>query len=197
MKRIVQLVLLLALLAGCAKKESPYDKMPLPPERIAMPGYSLMPVNEPGWVRVKGAGLVLSRYGASVDETEQVMGSVIAVPQLAGVHALRHFFKRTMVDDVYSGRYEPVSLDFEELNYRGARCVRSHLVSIDRYPVTFDMNSTKTMRLESYQQLCLHPDDFRAGVLIAVTQQYYPGNEDAAFADKAVAVLESLRFSKP
>lgn len=195
-RKLLLLIVLLALLPACAKK-SPYTPVPVPPQRMVLKGYSVMPLDEPGWVSIKGNDeLMLSRYGASIDETQVVMASVVQVPPVRTPQELEQFFKRTMLDDVYSGRYEPVSQDIKSLTYQGASCVRSHLVSIDRYPVTF-AEGDKTMMLESYQQLCLHPDAPQVGVVLEYSQHYYPGNNDPAFGDKAGKVFDGLRFRKP
>jgi hypothetical protein len=181
-------------LAGCAAP-LPGPELPLPPQRIAQPGYSILPLNENGWIRApyQPNQLTLGKYGKNPDETFAIQAMLVRVPAHSSHQDLARAVKDAQAADSNPKRFKILKHEVTPETANGARCARSQMLTEDHAAVK-RTSTPGPMLLEVSNLICVHPKDGAAGVSLTYSHRYYPGHSDAGFAAKAAQVLSSLQF---
>lgn len=186
----------LAWLAGCATNPQRPQELRNPTERIALQGYSLMPVNEPGWLVLarNGSQIALAKRGVRQDASIAIQGSRIQLPEFKSSDELIQAIRQTPATDSNSQRFNVSLHDVTLFRKQGQDCALRHVIAQDNAAVK---RTTRPgfMVLEAISLTCPHPDDRRVGVNVAYSQRAYPGDRDAAFSEKAMTVLQGVEFS--
>lgn len=184
------------VLFGCASTPQPLQALPLPPQKIMQPGYSLLPLNEKDWF----AGprnqyqLSLVKHGGHADESFAIQGIASRLPVFATADEFLQIVKEGQAADTASPRFKIVSHSVVEDTLRQTQCARSHLVAEDSRPVK---RTTKvgSMILEVSMLVCAHPNSRELGISIIYSHRYYPGQADSAFMQKADQVMSGVEFT--
>ena len=182
-------------LAGCASAPQRPPELPFPPQRITQPGYSLMPLDERGWL----AGprdqyrLVLGKYGAHPDETFAIQGIVSQLPEFDSAEEFLRIVKEGQSADTDTTRFPIPKQDVVEDSTKAAQCARSHLITEDREPVK-RTKRTGAMVLEAASLTCAHPRNPRLGIHVVYSHRYYAGQSDPAFIEKADRLMRGVEF---
>ncbi len=191
-------ILCAALLAtSCASLAPRLPAVPVPPQRISQKGYSLMPLNEPGWmIGVRNSyQLALLKRGEDPEGTLAIQATLVNLPAFSTDEELARLVKDRQAQDTDPQRFTVMKHEVTAYSQQGTACVKSHLVTEDHMAVKRS-GTPGDMVLEALTLTCPHPKDRHVGVNITYSQRYYPEQKDPAFLGKATRVLSSIEFSE-
>lgn len=197
MKRIfASAIIATVALLGCASSPQRPQELPLPPQRINQPGYSLLPLNEKGWfVGPRNQyQLSLGKYGSHADETFAIQGIASKLPEFSSTDDFVRLVKEGQAADTDPKRFKILQHKVVADSSRSAQCARS-------YSITEDNNAVKRtptsgpMVLEAAALTCAHPGNKILGITIIYSHRYYSGQADPAFMQTADQVMNSVEFT--
>lgn len=182
-------------IAACAPMQPKLQELQVQPERIIQNGYSLVPMNEAGWV-VAGRNqyqLVLVKAGSNPDETIAIQAMLFELPEFKSTEEFVRLTKDGQAKDTDLQRF--VIKKHEVVAYPKMRsnCTKAHIVTEDKAAVKRSGKSG-SMILEALTLTCAHPKDKKVGVNVTYSHRYYPEQGDEAFIEKATSVLDSVEF---
>lgn len=192
--RRVAVISLLITLSACIS----LPKLSLPPERISQNGYSLLPLNEPGWL-VLGRdkySLGFVKHGSNEDESFVIQTMFSGVPEYKTNEEFLRVIKEGQAKDTSVSRFDIFKHEVISYSMRGVDCARSHLVSLDQ-SATLRSKRTGEMVLEALALICAHPSEKSLAINIVYSHRHYPGQEDPGFIEKGNAVLNSVKLFEP
>jgi len=186
-------VMFLLALAGCSLAPPRPVAISLPPQPIIKDSFSLLPLNEGGWL-VVGQGsdvLSLGTRGAVPGETRIVNGFVRPLPTDmtdAGFLAFAKSVKKMEPPK----RYELLKQEAQEDNSTAKNCAKVRATLKDLAPNVFTKR-TDPMIIDSLYWVCKHPDG-KSAVIIEYSHRLYAGNEEKTFEKNAETVFRGLEF---
>jgi len=190
-------VLSLSLLAvSCASVQSKLEEIRVPPERIVENGYSLVPLNEKGWL-VGGRNpvqLVLGKLAENPDESFVINSTLVKIGPYKTENDFVRLVKASQEQDNNPQRFKVKKFDVSAYDGKGTECAKTYAQFEDNAAARKSGN-TGTMILEVLSLSCAHPKNKSIVVYVGYSQRYYPGHEDKAFLEKAMTVLNSLEFT--
>lgn len=191
---IVSLVAIAAGTSSCAPVRPSMEELPLPPQRIVQRGYSLLPLNEAGWLigYRDPEKLVLGKRGNNPDETFVIRSFTQVLPPLKSQEEFIGFAKSVLIMEG-AARHKVISQEEKQVIVKGQSCVQTDTLMEDHEAVKRS-SRTEPMILQAHSLLCKHPNGSTA-VLIAYSHRYYQGNQDQASARKAQTIFDSIEFS--
>jgi hypothetical protein len=200
MKLLQTVVVLCAafVFASCASTRPSLPEIKLPPERISQNGYSLMPLNEPGWV-IEGRNaytFAFGKLGANHDETFAIQALFSRLPAYDTNADFLQLIKDGQSKDSGSPRFEILKHDVTPFPMKGADCAESHMVTID-HAAKRRSGNTGDMILEALTLSCAHPSEKTVAIHVTYSHRHDPGQDDPAFMDKGTTVLSSVELSEP
>ena len=204
LKWYLSLTLLLAL-AGCSSSLSNMmaeklgylpshpniTKISLPPKLIVKDSFSLLPLNEDGWiVDVQGNDTLLLRRRFVSGETRVISGFVRPMPADATDDGFLTFAKAIKkIDD--PKRLVDFKQETQKDDSSGKDCVRVRSTMKDMRPR--NTGRSDPMIIDSLFWVCKHPDGKKA-VIVEYSDRFYPGNEEATFEQNAEAIFHGLEL---
>lgn len=196
MKKLLAPALLFSIvfISACATTRPAMQEVSLPPQRIILNGYSLVPLDEKGWLiglREREA-VVLGKRGNDPDENMVIRAFAEVLPPLKSEEEFIGFAKSVLVMEG-AARHKVLSQQTRPLKIKTQSCVRSDTVMEDHNAVK---RSTKTgpMILEAYSMVCKHPNG-STGIAVVYSHRFYAGQKDPAAGAKAQIIFDSLEFS--
>lgn len=200
MEQLQKIVVLCAIfvLASCATTRPSPPEVKLPPERILQKGYSLMPLNEKGWV-IEGRNaytFAFGKLGANQDETFAIQAMFSRLPAYETNANFLQLIKDGQSKDTGSPRFEILKHDVTPFPMKGTDCAESHMVTID-HAAKRRSGNTGDMILESLTLSCAHPSDKTVAIHVTYSHRHDPGQDDPAFMEKGAAVLNSVELFEP
>ena len=200
MKHLQKVVMLCAffVLASCAATRPLPPEVKLPPERIVQNGYSLMPLNEPGWMIGKRDKYqsFLVKLGANPDETFAIQGMMSKLTTFNTNAEFVQLVKEGQVKDKDAQRFKIISHEVTSFPMAGIECAKSHMI-IEDHAAVKRTNDSRDMILEVLTLSCAHPSEKSVGVHGVYSHRHYPGQEDPAFIEKGMNVLNSVELFTP
>jgi hypothetical protein len=187
-------VLGILLLAGCPSGRFYTMPLELPPSRANHLGFSLVPLNEQGWVVLQKypSFLSLSKPGKDPDETFWLRANTMKMSAYASQEA---FFEEIRKPGTASSeRFRLIAHTARLAPEKGEKCARLHSVTEDRASARKSARADY-MFLEGYSLVCVHPKNPSVGVFVGYSQRYYPGSRSASLEADAEAVLGSVTFT--
>jgi len=199
MKYLQRIVILCTTLVitSCASLRPQMPEVQIPPERISQKGYSLVPLNEKGWL-IAGRNayqIALVKRGESPDETFAIQALPFRLPTFKTHEEFVTIIKEGQAKDTDPQRFKIVKQEVTDYLMKGTDCVKSHMITEDHSAVKISGKSGK-MLLEALTLTCAHPKDNNVGISIIYSQRYYPGQRDAAFVEKATRVLDQVELTE-
>lgn len=184
------------LVASCASTRPQLAEIQVPPERIIQKGYSLVPLNEKGWMVAERNGyqLALGRQGDNPDETFVIQAIPFKLPAYKTMDEFVSQIKEGQIKDTDPQRFKIVSHEVSAYPVKGADCAKAHLVTEDR-AATKRSGKAGDMVLEAMSLNCTIPGEQNVGISIVYSQRNYPGQGDPAFEEKAASILNSVEFT--
>ena len=200
MKQLQKIVVLCAaiVVTSCAATRPPPPEVKLPPERILQKGYSLMPLNEPGWL-IEGRNaysFAFGKLGTNQDETFAIQAMFSRLPTYDTNANFLQLIKVGQAKDTGSPRYEILKQDVTPFPMKGADCAESHMVTID-HAAKRRSGNTGDMVLESLTLSCAHPSEKTVAIHVIYSHRHDPGQDDPAFMEKGATVLNSVELFEP
>jgi hypothetical protein len=179
---------------GCATGRPPFPEVSLPPQPFLQKGYSLVPLDAPGWLigYRDSEKLVLGKPAADPDENSVIRASTQVLPPLKSEEEFMGFSKSVLVMEGAT-RYKMLSQETKLLTIKDQPCVRTDTVMEDHGAVKRS-SRTDLMILEAYSVLCKHPNN-SIGILVAYSHRYYAANKDLDSPNKAQKIFDSIAFS--
>ena len=200
MKLLQQFVVCALILAitACASTRPALPEVKLPPERISQKGYSLMPLDEAGWLiaqRNKYA-LALVKTGVNVDETLAIQASISKIPSYSTNQDFVNAIKDGQEKDTDPQRFKILKHDVTSFPMAGGDCAKSYLVTEDHAAIKRS-GSPGIMILEALTLSCAHPSERSIAVHVTYSHRHYPGQDDPAFMEKGNALINSVTLFEP
>lgn len=200
MKQLQKIIVLCAalVLAACAAKRPPLPEVKIPPERMLQNGYSVMPLNENGWVVVarNAYQFSLAKPGENPDETFAIRAMLSRIDTFNTTEDFVQQIKEGQIKDTSPPRFKLLTHDITPFPKPGIDCVKSHMITEDNAAVTRS-GGTAEMILEALTLSCAHPDEKSVAIHVIYSHRHYPGTQDTAFMEKGTAVLDSVDFFAP
>ena len=199
LKKLVVLstVIMIASCAAPSPRLSP-PEVKLPPERIFQKGYSVMSLNETGWL-IAGRNQYefgLAKQGVNPDETYAIQGMTSKLPTYNTNAEFVQLTKEGQIKDTDPQRFKILKHEVTTFPMAGVDCAKSHLIMEDHAAVKRS-NDSRTMILEALTLSCAHPSEKSVGIHVVYSHRYFPGQEDGAFVEKGSSVLNSVELFKP
>lgn len=179
----------------CASTSPVMEELSIPPTRITQKGYSLVPLNEKGWL-VRGRNpvqLALGKLTENPDESFVIHATMVKVGPYKTKEDFVRLIKDSQARDTDPQRFKTFKHDVTAYTKNATECARSHSIVEDNAAARASGNKG-IMILEVLALSCAHPKDKSVAVYIGFSQRYYAGHRDSAFMDKANTVLSSLEF---
>lgn len=182
---------------SCASITPRFLEVHIPPERISQQGYSLVPLNETGWLigARNSYQLALLKRGEDPEGTLAIQATLVELPAFKTDEELARLVKERQAQDTDPQRFTTMTHEVTAYSQKGTTCVKSHLVTEDHAAVKRSA-TPGDMVLEALTLTCPHPNDQHVGVNVTYSQRYYPEQRDPAFLEKATRVLESIEFTE-
>lgn len=183
-------------ITACVPMQPKLQELQLPPERIAQKGYSLVPMNEQGWL-VAGRNqyqLALVKAGVNPDESIAIQAMPVRLPEFRSPDELISLMKEGQVKDANTQRFTIKKHEVVAYPKKGSNCAKSYLVTEDNAAIKRSAR-TGGMILEAMTLVCAHPKDKNFGLTVTYSHRYYPGQGDATFVERATRVFDSVEFS--
>jgi len=184
------------VLTSCASVQPRVPEVQIPPQRITQKGYSLVPLNEKGWL-IAGRNayqLALAKRGENPDETFAIQAIPFRLSAFKTSEEFVRLIKEGQAKDSDLQRFKIVKHEVTSYPTNGAECVKSYMVTEDRAAVKRS-DKSGDMVLEVLTLTCAHPKDKNVGISITYSQRYYLEQRDSAFIEKATSVLNSIEFT--
>ena len=182
--------------ASCAPIQPRFAEVQVPPERISQKGFSLMPLNEKGWVI--GARnphlLSLGKVGKNPEENVVVRAILSKLPAFKTNEEFVRLIKENQVKGTNPQRLRIIKHEVVTYPKNGTDCAKSHMVAED-HGAGKQVGKTGVMIIEALTLACAHPKQKDTGVSVSYSQRYYPGKSDPGFLEKATSVLNSVEFA--
>lgn len=174
-------------MASCATFQPQEVKMP--PEKLSQKGYSLVPLNEKGWLIVERSAydVTLLKQGVTPDEVFAIQ----AMPYKLPVFKTREEFARLIKEDLGKSIEQKGSkiLKHEVFDYLISEtdCIKSYKTIEDLTPIDITGKPIKSgdIIFEVLSLFCVHPKDKNKGFTIIYSHQHHLGESDILFAEKA------------
>lgn len=184
------------LVISCTSVPPRFQEVPVPPTRIVQKGYSLVPLNEKGWLvgSRNPVQLALGKRAENPDESFVIQTTLVKIGPYKTREDFVRLVKESQAKDTDPQRHKILQHDVTAYTEKATECAKSHSTSEDNAAARAPGNKG-VMILELLAFSCAHPKDKSIVVFLGFSQRYYPGHRDSAFFDKAITVLNSLEFS--
>ncbi len=170
------------------------EEVSLPPQRIFQKGYSLVPLEETGWLigYRDHEQLILGKRANDPDENFIMRAFAQVLPPLKSEEEFIGFSKSVLLMEGAS-RHKVLSQETKLVKVKGQSCARTDTVMEDHGAVKRSSRADH-MILEAFALLCKHPNK-NTGILVAYSHRFYQGHKDQDSAKKAQMIFDSIEFS--
>lgn len=194
MKHYVWAALSLVVLAACApvRPEQPKE-LAVPPQRSVHTGFSLLPLNEKGWLigMQQPQGLILGKHGSDPDESTVLRAFTVVLPDFNSRDEFVGFAK-TAIGEFDPTRFKQATQESKTVTVKGQSCVSVKSMEED-LGAKKRTSRTDPMLIEAYSLVCPHPQK-KIAVVVAYSHRYYSGHFDPESAKKAETIFETVEF---
>lgn len=168
--------------------------MPLPPQRITLDGYSVLPPDEPGWLRAptKMPLLVLMKRGETADETFAFDARSIRLKPFKDVGDFQRLARAMNMEKLPAARFNILKYEVVADKSRSTDCDLAHIVAEDTQAVKRTTSVKGSMRLEILALTCVQPQDKARGFLVSYSRRHYPEFSKPDFLGLAKASLSAV-----
>ena len=199
--KLATIVLIGTLCVSCSAGR--WQELPAPAKAIALRGFTFVPPADPGWhVNTEASpdsSLLVARRGDPY-ENYAIEAYVLPVP----VFESDADFLRAAKDGwgvKHDPRYKLKEEHVDDHVLQGERAVLGHaLAQDDGEPPRFGFGNPRQpgpMMFEEITLWCRHPRNRKLCLNLTFSLRFYPGEADASFRERAMRVVESVRFTDP
>jgi hypothetical protein len=195
MKHQVWVVLsLVVVLAACApvRQQKPKE-LELPPQRSVHTGFSLLPLDEKGWLigAQQPQILILGKLGSDPDESFVLRAFTVVLPDFNSSDEFMGFAK-TAIGETDPTRFKKITQESKTVIVNGQSCVSVKSMEED-LGANKRTSRTDPMLIEAYSLVCPHPQK-NIAIVVAYSHRYYSGQADPESAKKAATIFEAVEF---
>lgn len=188
------LIIIISLtVTACVQMGPVLPEIALPPERIWFESYSILPLNEVGWI-IGGRDstrAMLGKHGESPDETNVIESSLVIAPIYKDDATFIKFVRESQEADTNPDRFNPLRHEFSTTNKDDNPCVISHLAAEDTQAKKRSGKSGD-MILEMKVLTCYHVRREVYLINVVYSQRYYQGFRDPKFDEKASYIFDNV-----
>ncbi|MCW8900847.1 MAG: hypothetical protein OQK75_13730 [Gammaproteobacteria bacterium] len=187
-KNILLLLSSALFIFACSSTKAPEENVSSASVDLMQKGFLLSLPEEDGWQVVKKGDykVLLSKKGASGSYTIQAL--VVALPTFEDDDQFLEFIKNRMAE---SSKKHKV-LENNTAMYAGTNEVCVQYTSKEERK----SKTGQALTLEVASFTCRHPNNPNAGVYMALSKNYAPGNSDENMAEKAIELFNRLYFTE-
>ncbi len=187
------------ILVGCSTAATSPRPLPVPPQRITLDGYSLLPPNEPGWMSapVSPGKLALGKRGDAPDQTTTIQANSISIEPYKTTEEFINSINRFHMAKLPPDRMKVLKYEAELDRSRPEKCVITDIAVEDTQAVKRSAPVKGSMIMAIHTLTCVLPGKSSAGFSVAYSQRYYPENIDPDFMKKAESVTSSVTILSP
>jgi hypothetical protein len=181
--------------ASCAPVQPKFVDISIPPERISQMGYSLVPLNEKGWlIAVRSFNiLALVKLGGIPEENFVIRASLYQLPAFKTNEEFVHLVKEAQAKGGNPERLKTMKHEVVTFAMKGIDCAKSYMV-IEDHGAAKRVGKTGVMVQETLTLDCAHPKRRNIGVSVLYSQRNYPGQGDPRFLEKGTSLFNSVEF---
>jgi len=168
----------------------------LPPERSYHRGFSLIPLNEDGWIinQKDYNWLILGRYGSSQEETYVISTDIWGPPTVNSQSEFFETIKENQTRNLDTTRYTRIDFDVKPYPKKGEYCARIYIKTEDNAAVTHG-GVVDHMILEMLALSCRHPKNTNMAIDVTYSHRHFPEKSDPLFSKKAEVLFDSVEFT--
>lgn len=187
--------------ASCASL--PWQKVPLPSKQFDLRGFSLASPDETGWwvnTRPGPDRLTLAKSNNDQDPYENyaIETYVLNVPAFNSDEDFLQAVKKGMGLYKYPN-YKILKHDINLHKKNGENCALAQVVAETQGQTRmfgFGIHRRSgPMIYEMTELTCRHPQNNRIAINMIFSLMYYPGERDSLFSEKAMKVVDSVKFT--
>jgi hypothetical protein len=192
--KIAALLSMLVLLNSCVPLPKSLPVIETPPVRMHQTGYSILPLDEPGWEIGKKdrIELVIGKRG-NMDHTYVYRSLLVKLEPYTNPGEFVDVVKKSINNDVDTTRFNTVKHETVPHRFQSAICARSHLLHEDKKALK-SSSKPGNMIMEMRVLTCGHPKDKQVGVMVIYSERYWPGDRDPKFDSRAEELMAGLLF---
>jgi hypothetical protein len=174
-----------------------FQEVQIPPERISQKGFSLVPLNETGWVITgrSASQLVLGKFGKTPEENVVIRAVLFKLPPFKTNEEFVRLIKEAEAKNINPERLKLIKHEFVADPNKGTDCTKSHMAAEDHAAAKKVGKTGVVMVQEALTLTCAHPKDKAVGINVGYSHRYYPEQPDPRFLEKATSVLNSVEFA--
>lgn len=173
------------------------NKLPLPPQPINHPAFTLMPPAETGWVvaNMSKHNLSLAKRGNARDETYAIQVMLIQLPTFSNTKEFKKYVNIGFNKDTSKTRFKIISSNNDVVNINKLNCIKNIVKTEDTQAIKQSSNNN-SMILEVVNYTCKHPTVKNAGANISYSHRYYAGNKDSELDSYSKKLINEFKFSE-
>ena len=194
---------LLSLVILCTSCASAVQEVPLPPKPFVLKGFSLVPPDEKGWyvdTKPSPDRLLLVKRNHDKDPYENY--AIEAYALNVSIFKSNELFLQAVKEGkaiISDPRYKILKHDRNPYMQRGQYCALSHVVAEDHGRVpSFGFGIHRRLGHMIFEEIgltCRHPQKNNVALDLAFSLRYYPGEREPLFSERAMKVVDSVKFT--
>jgi hypothetical protein len=153
-------ILMLSLLSVSCISGPRLTEIETPPARLYEKGYSILPLNEPGWEigQRNQVELTIGKRGKDLDHTYVYHATLVQLKPFSNSQEFMSLIKEQIDQDRNPERFTELKISTDLYPGKGEDCVRIHTVHEDKKAKALSMRSGN-MVMELLALACAHPKD--------------------------------------
>ena len=192
------LVLVSALsLSSCMFTKPRIPELPLPPQPLIHPIFTVLPPAEIGWVvaNMSKQNLSLAKRGGAQDETYAIQVMLLQIPTFNNDEEFKSYIDKGLRADTNGERFKQLETEVITINSSYGNCIKNTSKTEDTKPRKIS-NKSGNMILENIHYTCKHPTISNGAANFSYSHRYYSGQEDLDFEKKADILFSNFKFNE-
>lgn len=184
------------LLTACIGTNQVRNELPLPPQPINHPAFTLLPPAEHGWILVNLSqyNLSLAKRGKARDESYAIQVMLLQLPSFKDDNEFKEFVTIGFNKDTDKTRFKTISTNSELITINNLNCIKN-TASTEDTQATKQSNNTENMILDVINYTCKHPTIKNAGANISYSHRHYIRNTDATLESLSSNLIDNFKFN--
>ena len=159
-----------------------FQEVQIPPERISQKGFSLVPLNETGWVITgrSASQLALGKLGKTPEENVVIRAILFKLPPFKTNEEFVRLIKEAEAKNINPERLKLIKHEVVSDPNKGTDCTKSHMAAED-HAAAKKVEKTGIMVQEAFALTCAHPKDKGVGVNVGYSHRITRTNGTQGF----------------
>lgn len=184
------------LLTACIGINNIKNELPLPPQPINHPVFTLLPPAESGWVlaNLSQYNLSLAKRGSADDETYAIQVMLFQLPTFKDDNEFKEFVTIGLNKDTKKTRFKTIKSSSEVITINKLNCIKN-IATTEDTQATKQSSISDNMILDVINHTCKHPTVNNAGANISYSHRYYLGNADPELELVSSKLITDFKFN--